>query len=158
MKQHVLRYSIIRFLPYVETEEFANVGVVLIAPEIGFFDFRLETKRISRLIHIFSRADQVAAKKILQATDRELKRIKGSVGHSPGDSARLQVGRGNSVDQLFESLVKPRGGAVRYSDVRFAMDRDPAKKLEVLHHFYVERKFVEHDSKQAGPEHHRAIL
>lgn len=28
---HVARYAIIRFLPYAETEEFANVGVVMFA-------------------------------------------------------------------------------------------------------------------------------
>jgi hypothetical protein len=32
-------YAALRFLPYRETCEFANVGVVVCAPEAGFFGF-----------------------------------------------------------------------------------------------------------------------
>ncbi|EQD37440.1 phage associated protein, partial [mine drainage metagenome] len=38
------RYAIIRFLPYAQTEEFANVGVVLHASATGAFIFRLNPK------------------------------------------------------------------------------------------------------------------
>ncbi len=47
------RYAILRFLPYTETGEFANVGVVLACPATGYFGFKLETRRyaFTALIH-----------------------------------------------------------------------------------------------------------
>ena len=35
-------YAVIKFRPYTETEEFANIGVVACAPDAGFFAFKLE--------------------------------------------------------------------------------------------------------------------
>ncbi|WP_153010653.1 DUF3037 domain-containing protein, partial [Pseudomonas sp. ADP] len=37
-------YSILRFLPYPETGEFVNIGVVLLASN-GEFHYKVETKR-----------------------------------------------------------------------------------------------------------------
>lgn len=37
-------YAVVRFLPYRETGEFVNVGVVLYCREAGFFDVALEPK------------------------------------------------------------------------------------------------------------------
>ena len=44
MKRFACHYAIIRFLPYPETQEFANVGVVLACPESGYFGFKLEKR------------------------------------------------------------------------------------------------------------------
>ncbi len=41
MKQFVCNYAPVRFLPYRETGEFVNVGVVLHCPQTDFFGFRL---------------------------------------------------------------------------------------------------------------------
>jgi hypothetical protein len=37
----VYQYAVVRFMPFIETREFANVGVVLIAPKTGKFLFKL---------------------------------------------------------------------------------------------------------------------
>ena len=42
MNKFAYRYAIVQFQPYSETGEFANVGVVLVCPETGFFDFKLQ--------------------------------------------------------------------------------------------------------------------
>lgn len=54
-------YSIIRYAPYAETEEFANVGVVLCAPKKNFFVITLHKattpeSRISSKMTSYSRA------------------------------------------------------------------------------------------------------
>ena len=36
MKNTACLYAIVRFCPFIETEEFANVGVILIAPDAKF--------------------------------------------------------------------------------------------------------------------------
>ncbi len=43
-------YSIVRYAPYAETEEFANIGVLLCAPKENYFDFQL-TKRIDSRVN-----------------------------------------------------------------------------------------------------------
>lgn len=47
------RYAIVRFLPYAETQEFANVGIVLACPETGYFGFRLEIRHTRRFTDFF---------------------------------------------------------------------------------------------------------
>ena len=46
-------YAIVRFMPFVETGEFGNVGVVLFSPTARFFGFRLLGQRISRITNFF---------------------------------------------------------------------------------------------------------
>ncbi len=46
MIQQVCKYSIIRFQPYPETEEFANIGIVLYATVSKRLEFKLlDTKQ-----------------------------------------------------------------------------------------------------------------
>ena len=54
--QVALRYAVIRYMPYLETREFATVGVVAACPKTGYFDYKL-TPRYSRLSHFFREFD-----------------------------------------------------------------------------------------------------
>jgi hypothetical protein len=58
MTRLACRYSIIKFLPFAETGEFANVGVVMSCPEIGFFDYKIKTKRYGRITDFFEDLDK----------------------------------------------------------------------------------------------------
>ena len=59
MKQRVTcNYAVLRFRPYQETGEFVNLGVVLFAHTVQFFDFRVETQRHRRVTdHVMSLLD-----------------------------------------------------------------------------------------------------
>jgi hypothetical protein len=46
-------YSIVRYAPYAETEEFANIGVLLCAPKENYFDFQLTKRNDSRVKNFF---------------------------------------------------------------------------------------------------------
>ncbi|MEI6957517.1 DUF3037 domain-containing protein, partial [Klebsiella pneumoniae] len=46
-------YSIVRYAPYAETEEFANIGVVMCAPKENFFDFQITKRNDSRVRSFF---------------------------------------------------------------------------------------------------------
>ena len=41
-KRSICFYSVLRFCPYRETDEFVNVGVILACPATGFLDFKFE--------------------------------------------------------------------------------------------------------------------
>lgn len=76
---HVARYSIIRFLPYAETEEFANVGIVLYAPTARYFDFQLSNKW-RRLSGFFDKLDRRVFAQGVAAFSEELARTRQMAG------------------------------------------------------------------------------
>lgn len=45
----LVRYSVIRFMPFSETQEFANVGIVIHAPQTGEVQFKLANTRFGRV-------------------------------------------------------------------------------------------------------------
>ncbi len=49
----ICNFAVVRFLPYPETEEFVNIGVVLACPQTGLFDYTLEKRRRDRITHFF---------------------------------------------------------------------------------------------------------
>ena len=57
MKKLACNYSVIRFLPYPETEEFANVGVLACCPETGWMNFILEQRKTKRIRDFFPELD-----------------------------------------------------------------------------------------------------
>ena len=52
-KRVACNYAVLRFLPYPETQEFVNIGVVLMCPELRWFDYRTETRRRDRVTGFF---------------------------------------------------------------------------------------------------------
>ncbi|ENY0008485.1 DUF3037 domain-containing protein, partial [Neisseria gonorrhoeae] len=42
MNQYAMRFAVIRFMPYVQTREFANIGIIITHPKSGYFDFKIE--------------------------------------------------------------------------------------------------------------------
>jgi hypothetical protein len=53
MTKIACNYSVIRFLPYPESGEFVNIGVVVSGPQTGFLDFRIERKKFGRIGKFF---------------------------------------------------------------------------------------------------------
>ena len=71
------QYTIVRFLPYAETGEFANVGVVLACPATGYFDTRLlPTKNTRRITDFFDRLDKPIYRESLIYLGEEMERIR----------------------------------------------------------------------------------
>ena len=50
-------YAIVRFMPFIETGEFANVGVVMFAPQARYFGFKLLVNRQARVTNFFEQLD-----------------------------------------------------------------------------------------------------
>ena len=132
------RYSIVRFLPYAETEEFANVGVVLFAPGKRYFDFRLNNKW-RRIGAFFEPLERRVVAEGIRACGEELQRTRalamGMFGDNRGQAAAAGV---------FEDLVRPREALFRFSSIRAIVTDAPEAKLAALFDHYVEHAFATH--------------
>ncbi len=141
---HAARYAIIRFLPYAETEEFANVGVVMFAPTARYLDFRLSNKW-RRLGAFFDTLDRRVFAEGVRAFNEELVRTRDTAGKLAGGGALGQV----SAERVFEDLVRPREVLFRFSSVRAVMTEAPEAKLVALFDHYVEHDFATHEYQEA---------
>lgn len=140
MKKFACHYALLRFRPFVETGEFANVGIVLIAPEAGFFGYRLLThySRITRFFHQLDRQVYLRGRGLFK---QEIDRFAAELG-------RLALGDGHTTptpflaSQLFAEFVRPREAMLQFDDQRIALAEDPQAKLDALFDHYIERNFV----------------
>lgn len=74
MNKIACQYAIVRFAPFVETGEFANVGILMIAPKERFFGFKLETRRHGRITRFFEELDRKHYTQALYQVREELTR------------------------------------------------------------------------------------
>lgn len=154
MRKHAISYAIIRFQPHVETEEFANIGIVAVAPSIGYLDFKLETKRFGRLNKFFDCVDPEIIRQVIKNYNYELTRIRDLSGHSGNGQARFEFSITDNAEHLFHSLTKDREGIIRFSDVRFAMTNNAKIKLDELFDYYVKKNFANAVYKEGLLEKH----
>ncbi|MEP9320437.1 DUF3037 domain-containing protein [Pseudomonas sp. LABIM340] len=125
-------YSILRFLPYPETGEFVNIGVVLLASN-GEFRYKIETKR-QRVTQFFHKLDSKIYIRARTEVDQELARLSSFFSkHSQQQSTQLAA---------FKSLILPRETMMRFSSPgTIAVDRvDEA--LESIFDHYINLSFA----------------
>lgn len=141
MKELVCNYAIARFLPYRETGEFVNIGVVLTCPQVGYFDFLFEKRKYKRVTDFFPELDLEVFKSGLQAFLLELERLK-AAEESPRQF--VLMGEVKSGQERFRELVRPRETLLHFGETGTALARNPAEKLRDLFEFYIKRQFA-HD-------------
>lgn len=131
MNKQVCKYSIIRFQPYPETEEFANIGIVLYAAASKRLEFKLlESKQYARITHFFEPLSKdvfVQTSKIIYA---EIERIKKYL-----EETRTEV-------DLYAELIRSREDIIRFSDSRVLFCTDPATTVNELFEHYIHRSFA----------------
>lgn len=142
MERVLCQYAVVRFIPIMETEEFINIGIVLLAPQQHFFGFKLTTK-IAPFIHKEARDAYLFAKD--NVLEKEFIRIKRllekyqSENHSEKeymDFSRI----------IFGELIRPQETAIRFSEQKVLLSHNVEHALEQLFASYVDRNFVEHAS------------
>ncbi len=133
MNKTPCHYALLRFRPYAETGEFANVGIVMIAPEAQFFDYRIVTtfKRITQFFTEMDRAVFLNGREIIKA---ELERLADQID-SCKDTPEVTT-------RLFGELVRQRDSLFQFDAMRVALDTDPKACLARLYSYYVERSFA----------------
>lgn len=140
MKKHACQYALLRFRPFVETGEFANVGIVLMAPETRFFGFRL-LKRYGRITQFFNQLDRKVFLDGRSLFEEELKRFSDELSRMALDGRETQPNI-TLARNLFAELVRPRETMLQFAEQRVVLADNPKEKLGQLFDHYVERNFV----------------
>lgn len=133
------QYAIVRFAPFVETGEFANVGIVLLAADRAYLGFELETRRYRRVTDFFDDLNSRLYLQSIKELHSELKRLQNLVAAKAGS---------NDATAIFQELIRPRESIVRFSEARVVLADNPESKLKALHQYYVHRSFHTPDQRE----------
>ena len=137
-KKLACHYSVLRFCPYPETDEFVNVGIVLACPATGYLDFSRARKRLARVGDFFPELDAGLFKAVMDTVDTCLNRVRNvDVGGQLLADFDVKQHR-----EAFLTLVRPREAILFYSEPRVVLSNDPAATLADLFQAYVERRFA----------------
>jgi len=132
MNRLLCKYSIIRFQPFVETEEFANVGIVLYVPETRILHFKLlPAKEHKRLTQFFKPLNKEIYTNTVHIISAELERIQ-----------RLLTASVLNKMDVYDDLIRPREDIVQYSKNRVLFSADVEKTVDELFEHYVKRDFA----------------
>lgn len=147
MNNIACHYAIVRFLPFVETGEFANVGVVLFAPKARFFGFKLLMNRYARVTNFFEQLDAKVFRASMRTFREELDRIDEMLKRLGTDRRLKGLDHDNAL-ALWNEVIKPRETMLRFSDPRLVLATDVRTQLAALYEYYVERNFVTHEYQE----------
>lgn len=135
-------YALVRFLPFVETGEFAVVGVVLFAPKASYFAYELlSLEQLDRVTTFFQAFDAKHFQAVMHSGRTALQRVADLFKTHSAESGRASLDN-TAAFALWNELTKPLGSMLGMDEPRLALATDPAAKLEELFQFYVERNFV----------------
>jgi hypothetical protein len=134
-------YAIVRFMPFVETGEFANVGIVLFCPNARFFGFKLLVNRHARVTNFFEQLDPKVFRLSMRTFREEMERIQ-SMRREMGTDRRFKDTDREGALRLWQEIIKPRETMLRFSESRLVLADDPRTKLSEVYQYYVERNFA----------------
>lgn len=134
-------YAIVRFMPFVETGEFANIGVVLFAPNARYFGFKLLGNRYSRVTHFFEQMDAKVFRAAMHTCKEELVRIDRMLKQMGTDLRFKALDREGTL-ALWNEVIKPRETMLQFGESRLVLADNAQAKVRELFEYYVERNFV----------------
>ena len=140
MNKLACQYALLRFRPFVETGEFAIVGVVLLSPEGRFFGYKL-LKKYGRITQFFHQLDHKVYLNGKALFSEELDRFAAHLRRNALDG-RKRVPDVALATGLFAELTRPRDAMLHFDECRVVLAADPQAKLDELFDHYVERNFV----------------
>ena len=130
-----MRFAVVRFMPHIQTREFANVGIILICPNTGFFDYKLEIE-YQRLSCFFRYFNASVYKQALISFSDELDRIKYSL-------EKNSYKKPETLRALLDHLARPRDAIICTSDIGVATGLNEHKELNQLFGYYIGHSFAE---------------
>lgn len=131
------KYNIIRFQPYAETDEFANVGITLYSTLTHTLYFKLlPTQQTKRINGFFDQLDKNIFKQSIRTLQQELERVEALIRtvQKPLD--------------LYDYLTQPSDGIIRYGAPRAKLTDDPAAAVVELYEYYVNHSFIREPSHE----------
>jgi len=127
------RYAILQFMPYPETGEFANIGVVLVCPQMRYLGAKLAPpRRTKRVTDFFEGLEARIYREAVRYIEGDLKRLSDDV-----IQGRMRA------DYAFEEIARPREVLIRCGSIRTIMSSGhPSETLQALYERFVERDFA----------------
>lgn len=146
MLNKLIKYSVIRFAPYNQREEFVNVGVVAYFPQTGEFSYRLLPARATaRAYHFFPALKQSPIfSQAITLLDQELKRIKNYSIDKPFSNA------------FFETLIAPKDGLLQYAKAQVALVAQCAQLSEQVDRVFSDLVSFEAE-RYKSPQHEKQL-
>ncbi|WP_110642628.1 DUF3037 domain-containing protein [Salinicola sp. CPA57] len=135
----ICNYAIVRFQPYTDTGEFANIGVVMLCSD-GQFLYRLENKRVGRVTQFFQIQPSLLSK-VRKSFQDELSRISSLMGEN--------VGKSDVQRKVFTHLIRPSETILRFSRPGTVKAEKPSEALDKIFKAYVHHDFGTQQDKEA---------
>jgi hypothetical protein len=130
--KYICNYSILRFLPYPETGEFVNIGVVMLASN-GEFHYQLDRTR-QRVTRFFKTLDHKIYLRARDEVRAELSRLETFFAERKGEI-------GLAIN-AFKHLIHPRETMMRFSEPGSIGTESIKKTLAELYEHYVNHSFA----------------
>lgn len=147
MSGMVINYAAVRFLPYRETDEFVNVGVIVFCPQEDRFEFKFIKGKSSRVRRFFPELNKDVLPKSLEALKHGLSRLRKNfdLGESNTPPTADEVQRGIAV---FRELVQPRESILHFSPPGSLVADSWESALDTLYERYVDRRIAASPQEQ----------
>lgn len=133
MNKLAMRFAVVRFMPYVQTREFANIGIILTCPKTGFFDYKIEQK-YSRLSNFFQHFNGRVYRTATASFINELNRIKANLYAQHPQPEILRA--------TLDHLARPREAIILTSEVGITTAVTEADELTRLFDYFVGHSFA----------------
>ena len=138
MNNLVCNYAVLRFLPYRETGEFVNVGVLLFCPQTGYYGFECEQRWRQRLSGFFPELNKEIYRLGMRAVRAELERVGSSFPRRATSDEQLE-----EKLALFRNLTQPREGLFHFAANGALLASQPEEALKQLYDQFVLRRFAQ---------------
>ncbi|MGR6863419.1 DUF3037 domain-containing protein [Aliivibrio salmonicida] len=126
-----LQFAIVRFMPFAETSEFANVGILAFAPKIGFVSYKLAPARFKRVSDFFDDLEGQLYKQAIANFEDELNYIQNFAKNISG----------NELVGLMTELTRTREGLMTFGETGAMLTDDCNFAVEQLFGRYIGRDF-----------------
>ncbi len=134
-------YSILRYVHDVSSGEFANVGVVLLAPKARFAK-AICRETYGRLSHMFPDMDRESFKPLMHYVSSRIN----ALGKRLADELELEKSPKDAGD-LARSVLPHDDSSLQWSEVGGGICENPEQKLNELYDRYVIRYDDRHETK-----------
>lgn len=127
----LMKYAIVRFMPFAETEEFANIGVVTWTPNSHWFSYKLVPDAFPRINHFFDDLDGSLFKHAHRYINEELARVAEFVRSNP-----------RQLDNIVTEVTRPREGVMIFGAHGAILTEHPKDTLNQLYQTFIGRDAV----------------
>ncbi|MFQ3264284.1 MAG: hypothetical protein ACI9U5_000150 [Colwellia sp.] len=127
-------YAVVRFMPFAETREFANVGVVIIAPKLGIYDFKLAPQKFGRVTHFFDDLDGVVYKHAIEGFEAELERVRNFLVHN--------YIQGKDLVEYFKEITRTRESVLHFGEIGTLLTDNVNVTVDKLYDRLIGRNFT----------------